>query len=985
MPTSSRSVTTQLFGLAARQLDGFRRRPMWHLSRFGTIVVLALACRVCANAPAASERELPIPGIAAQCAQCHEDQTAAWAKTVHRRTVDAPQLADDREGCGGCHTGLAAHLEDPSATPADLKTLSRDQVGAMCLSCHKGGGQMMWGTTAHSRLPQACLSCHDPHGGEGRAMLRQSDPEVCSQCHPQQAAEMHLPSHHPVPEGKMECSDCHNSHGDINGSLAAESSSEMCYRCHAEKAGPFMYEHAPVTEDCTVCHKAHGAQNDRLLIVDEPMLCLQCHPGHHDGHRTPLVPLDTSEAGVAEAMTAIHGFYDKCTSCHPRIHGSDLPSGTDNGTFMPGRPASPLERTSSTSPAGPWALAGLAALPLDAAGAAWGFSDFELGSIDEEGSPTYVREYDGKNYEFPRWKLGVDQYAEGSDYHLRLRDPAAGDEAAEIYFGSPTVSGDIKYDVLTHRLPRFDDVEGPVDYPGNSIETTDLSNGRRDFEIERNVTEINLAARCPKLRNVRWLGRYWRESEHGTQQFTFLDRCTSCHKVQLEEPIERVTTEASAGVEIASDAAAVRYMHTEGRFKNRAPELAYDFDEARGSVYSGLAPLFGMSETETSADEVRLMLVPGSAVALSGLWSNKERDNLFNGYGLEVQTTGGGAGWRIAPDLKLTASFFNYEFDNGVSDGISRDRDTSNLVLRYTALPYSTLSVGFRRDDVDRSSHHDFVPRNSETTALSANLVTRHPSGASLNIRYRDASTDVEGNYDPAAAPAHFPARWITEPDDEELLSAVASYGLTSRLLGTLLYSKLDRAWTVNEPLLSVLRSDNDEITTKGAELYYSIDGRTRLTAGIYDQEGSMRSDVTYGADIYTLEDDLGNPIADFDFIDSHAAFDYNAQTVRLDASHWLTPRLRLFGRFNRTQSDGATVASNLGDYLDQDPDLDGVALTLNPFDITTKDKWFGVGYLVDPYTELVLSFQQREWVNEDNASQDGSYDLWRIGVRKKF
>ena len=109
----------------------------------------------------------------------------------------------------------------------------------------------------------------------------------------------------------------------------------MCFKCHGEKQGPFQAEHPPVTEDCTICHRPHGSPVDNLLIQDQPVLCLQCHPGHSDGHRTPIVSVSP---GSPETVEAINGFYGRCTSCHSRIHGNDLMSGTGNPTFMPGSP-----------------------------------------------------------------------------------------------------------------------------------------------------------------------------------------------------------------------------------------------------------------------------------------------------------------------------------------------------------------------------------------------------------------------------------------------------------------------------------------------------------------------------------------------------------------------------------------------------------------------------------------------------------------------
>jgi predicted CXXCH cytochrome family protein len=48
-------------------------------------------------------------------------------------------------------------------------------------------------------------------------------------------------------------------------------------------AGPFAYQHPPVTESCMNYHNAHGSLNTNLLTLSEPALCLQCHAGHHNG------------------------------------------------------------------------------------------------------------------------------------------------------------------------------------------------------------------------------------------------------------------------------------------------------------------------------------------------------------------------------------------------------------------------------------------------------------------------------------------------------------------------------------------------------------------------------------------------------------------------------------------------------------------------------------------------------------------------------
>jgi len=1012
-----RDVRGACSGLCASARQRMRSkgwRRAWRWSRVSLAVVVALAVRAYADAPATTgayavkggqptapkspkERKVPEPEAIAQCSVCHADQAQAWASSVHRRTVNAPQIAKARQGCTACHVNVAAHLEDPSAAVPglSLRKLGADKTIALCTSCHKDAEQIMFRTSAHAKLPKACLSCHHPHQGEGRDMLQAPEPELCDRCHPQQAAETRLPSHHPIPEGKMVCTDCHSVHGDQRNNLPAASTPEMCYKCHSDKAGPFVNEHPPVTEDCTICHKPHGSQNDRLLVMDMPMLCLRCHPGHHDADRTALVATGTTAAAQQQALLGISAFYTKCTSCHSLIHGTDLSSGTGNGTFMPGSPAAPLDRAHASDSLPYFGAAALSALPLSGDGTSWGFSDFELGAIDETGNPTYVREYDGKKYTFPRVKFKDDQYSSRSDFHFAVSDLGAGDEEAQTYFGTPTVSTDIKYQALTHREPRFNDIPSTVAIAASNgglrnVTPDDRTNGRDDFAIGRKVTEINMYARHPKLAHVRWVAKYWRQSKAGNQQFTFLDRCSSCHKVQVTEPINQVTTNASGGVEVELNKAAVRYMHEEDRFENRAPEGFFNFTGRPPAMFNGLAPLFGVADTKSNSDEVRLSAVPSERLALTGLYASKRRRDLYANNRLKIASAGGGLSYRFRPDLDLVASFFSNDFDNTArlinEDAMTRDRQTTRAELRYTGLPWTTISGGYRRESVARDTAHELLPRKSDSNTWSANGITNFPNGATLNVRYHKTNTSTRLNFDPNEPGLDlgpFPARWIAPPTNESFLSAVATYGFARDLMGTLLYSKLDQSFAVDVSELGVARRSDNSIRTLGAETLYSVGRRTKVSAGVYQQRGHARADDTYGVDDFVLAPPL-SPDGNITFppINSSVFSDYDALIFKLDASHWVTRRVRLFGRYALTHSNGQVIANDLGDYTDQNPDLNGLNVLLNPFDIRLTDQWFGVGYLLDPFTEIALSYEKRAWINRSDSTQDGHYDLWRIGVR---
>ena len=127
----------------------------------------------------------------------------------------------------------------------------------------------------------------------------------------------------PVREGALGCSSCHNVHGTGNVRLlkAGQSVTEFCVTCHAEKRGPFLWEHAPVTEDCLTCHDAHGTNNERMLKTKVPFLCQRCHVTS----RHPPTVYDGFVLATSASANRLVG--TGCVVCHMQIHGSNAPSG----------------------------------------------------------------------------------------------------------------------------------------------------------------------------------------------------------------------------------------------------------------------------------------------------------------------------------------------------------------------------------------------------------------------------------------------------------------------------------------------------------------------------------------------------------------------------------------------------------------------------------------------------------------------------------
>ncbi len=305
------------------------------------------------------------------CAMCHSDVVKKWSFATHRRTLldkdPAKRGCEACHGPGGAH--VAGGGDKTKIIRPQL--LKPEDAAHICLKCHTQEKVTLWPTSQHARSKLTCTKCHDPHSVGEKSLLSEMDskrllmegltksikdaelavnalpadspekdaqtkkldelkaervklekslkseetvyhqsaePYVCYNCHKAQEVQSHLPSHHPLEEGKMKCSDCHNPHGGTNGMLKEETVTETCRTCHAEKAGPFVFEHVPVTEDCTNCHKPHGSVQDNLLTQPQAFLCQKCHANTH------------APRGSA---TRFAERYTTCTKCHTMIHGSD--------------------------------------------------------------------------------------------------------------------------------------------------------------------------------------------------------------------------------------------------------------------------------------------------------------------------------------------------------------------------------------------------------------------------------------------------------------------------------------------------------------------------------------------------------------------------------------------------------------------------------------------------------------------------------------
>ncbi|PKL85175.1 MAG: hypothetical protein CVV22_09095 [Ignavibacteriae bacterium HGW-Ignavibacteriae-1] len=248
------------------------------------------------------------------CLSCHEESANKYKHTSHSRAFEFSKEGTlESKDCESCHGPRSKHIEDPDGS----LTFTEEQYSKVCMQCHQDNSRMYWSGSIHKSSDVNCVTCHSVMEQKSDEFLlsKNSQTEVCSECHTDVKAKMNKTSHHPVKEGLMDCSSCHNAHGAPGtGMLVKGTINETCYTCHQDKRGPFTWEHAPVREDCSNCHEPHGSNNRNLLTTQNASLCVSCHQygGHINQYRYNRVSTP---------------YGNGCVNCHMTVHGSNHPSG----------------------------------------------------------------------------------------------------------------------------------------------------------------------------------------------------------------------------------------------------------------------------------------------------------------------------------------------------------------------------------------------------------------------------------------------------------------------------------------------------------------------------------------------------------------------------------------------------------------------------------------------------------------------------------
>jgi len=247
------------------------------------------------------------------CAVCHDTVAAEFDMTVH-----SPNRAG-APSCVTCHGDGAEHMEN-DGDPTMIEIPRGSSVDTTCLQCHGQIKTMFSSRSVHAESGVHCDSCHSVHS-TNRAQpmqLAKAANTLCTDCHPSQAGSFNKAFGHDLDRGGLQCVSCHNPHGGQGEqSLKVDRSGDVvCVSCHAEKRGPFVFPHVTdVAGTCLSCHEPHGSVNPMSLKrarVDQ--LCLECH-SFFDGGTLGSQPPSFHDLRSPR--------FQNCTTCHVTVHGSN--------------------------------------------------------------------------------------------------------------------------------------------------------------------------------------------------------------------------------------------------------------------------------------------------------------------------------------------------------------------------------------------------------------------------------------------------------------------------------------------------------------------------------------------------------------------------------------------------------------------------------------------------------------------------------------
>jgi predicted CXXCH cytochrome family protein len=751
------------------------------------------------------------------CVNCHAAVSKNFQHAFHKQ---------QGVECEDCHGYGSAHVDGGGDVTKIVSFGKRPAQAAngVCLGCHSRDEKTRhWLSGSHSANRIRCIDCHQVHAaavrqaGETRVSYdtatrgmftveqvspetnaltrpRSQTNEACLKCHQTEGAQLSLPYHHPLREGKMSCVDCHDPHGGPAGNnLRAANVNQLCLGCHAQYRGPFAYQHPPVTENCMICHNVHGSANTNLLSVSLPALCLQCHTGHHNGAGLPIV--------------------DRCTNCHGSIHGTDVatPSGgsrfVDKGPYgVPTEPVQPVSgqttaprsaHAMASGPVRPIAahaqalLAGSAggALGVMSSGAAplWGESmaaaggfpattEVEVGDSAFSVTPGSYRFVHGTGflgrvgqYDTLQQSLGTDAQAAwvSPRSHLTVITRANVQTGDDYTASGQLTAGELlrmgfnvrSFMQQQNNYPFYAGIMSP-----DLLPITDSIPANSRFAVKRRLGDAYAQMKVPKFPIHLHIKGNW-QARVGETQLRYLDENATdtcgdlCHYTSQFQALNYTTRNIAGGADIDLGTLRVSWEHLFSSFNDRLsfpignyagpftpgdepppPPVPVPPDVAAGNYYLDIP-----APNQASTDSVHLTWTASPRLMFNGNLSySRLRDTLTrhaqNSFNSDDTVT-----WRALERLRLTADYHQQNVLNNFTPfydlygNVSFHRHAEGLRGEYELPKDFAVEINYRHGGITRSNASLWPQVYSFD---NTDLLTVVPSSTSntvgLALRYHD-------------------------------------------------------------------------------------------------------------------------------------------------------------------------------------------------------------------------------------------------------
>ena len=781
-------------------------------------------------------KHLQIPGAkpvgADTCANCHADVAKNFQHAFH---------SQQGVTCEDCHGNGSLHVDGGGDVSKIISLKNRPAVDAngICLNCHaQDENARHWATGAHAANGVRCIDCHQVHAAAvrsveaGRANFdtatrdaqsvnlvspetnimvqsRTVSNEACLRCHQTERAQLSMPYHHPLREGKMSCADCHDPHGGTSGrNLRTSNVNELCLSCHAQYRGPFAYQHPPVSENCMNCHSPHGSPNTNLLSVSVPALCLQCHSGHHNGAGLPVT--------------------DRCTNCHSSIHGTDVATPSGGSRFVDkGQWGLPSNATQAVVYSGPHksnvpsygvaaATAATGAATIDSLRrikrekdsgadadqpAVWSMTPASYRFLHISGFPGRVGEYDSLQqsagtssstaYVLPEKHLTLvsrGTVVSGNDYSLRSQLTISDRLRALLDFRSLVQQQDHYPSYIAQLSLDFAVPGGVTDtIPANAV-----------FGVTRRLANGYASVKVPKW-PVHLFVKGDMQARTGMTQLTYLDENSTpavyvdganttcgqqCHQASQYQGVNSTKRNIAGGADAeVKSLLHFLYEHSFSSFSDRLifPTATYTGpftpeDEGFSTVNpppSGPAPqdvpagnyyLDIPSPSQFSADTVSMNLTPSAQLIVNGHVTYTRLRNTFTRNSQNWFDTDETVTWNPQERMRLSADYHQQNMINGFTPfytlygNASYHRHWEGLRAEFELPAGFSVETRYKRSGITRSNatlwpqiysidNTDLQTVIPSSTSNSAGLALRYRNGGVWNARvgYEWTGTDHPG------------------------------------------------------------------------------------------------------------------------------------------------------------------------------------------------------------------------------------------------